>query len=184
MSDPLAPLIPRIAAGDRTAFAELYRATETSVFKFIRSRLNDPFGAADILHDTYMDVWKAAGRFEGRSKVTTWIMGIAHRKVIDAYRRGGRTVLTDETPEMEDDAPSPEACLASAEEAEHVRHCLGKLKDEHRTAISLAFYEDMTYGEIAEVTGAPEGTIKTRVFHAKKLLMHCLSALVQRGATA
>ena len=55
-----------------------------------------------------------------------------------------------------------------------MRHCLGTLKDEHRSAISFAFYDDMTYGEIAEATGVPEGTVKTRVFHAKKLLLRCL----------
>jgi len=184
MNDPLAPLMPRIAKGDRDAFSELYRETQTSVFRFVNSRLNDPFGAADILHDTYLDVWKAAGKFEGRSKVTTWIIGIAHRKVIDAFRKSSKTTLTDETPDMADDAPSPEACLTATEEAGHVQHCLKTLSDEHRAAINLAFYEDMTYVEIAEVTGIPEGTIKTRVFHAKKLLMRCLSGLVQRGATS
>lgn len=184
MADPLLPLIRRIGDGDKDALAELYTATERQVFRFILSRLNDSFAASDVLHETYMDVWKAASRFEGRAKVTTWIFGIAHRKVIDVYRKGARTHLTDETPDMADDAPAGEACLAAAEEAVHVKHCLGQLSDEHRTAMTLAFYEDMAYGEIAAATGVPEGTIKTRIFHAKKLMLRCLSALVQRGATA
>ncbi len=65
-----------------------------------------------------------------------------------------------------------------------MRYCLGTLKDDHRTAISLAFYEDMTYAEIAEVAGVPEGTIKTRVFHAKKLLMRCLPGRIERRVPA
>ena len=177
-------MMTAIAGGDKQALASLYRVLETPVFRFIRSRLNDHFEAGDILHDVFIEVWRSAGRFEGRSKVQTWIFGIAYRKVIDAHRRRGRVDVTDEFPDAADDGPDPEACLASAEEAEHVRHCLGTLKDDHRAAIAMAFYEDMTYGEIAEVAGVPEGTIKTRVFHAKKLLMRCLEQLVGRRVPA
>lgn len=177
-------LLSAVAGGDKQALAALYRALEQPVFRFIRSRLNDPFEAGDILHDVFMEVWRSAGRFEGRSKVQTWIFGIAYRKVIDVHRKRGRTDLTDEFPDTADDAPDAEACLAAGQEAEHVRHCLGQLKDDHRSAVSMAFYDDMTYAEIAEVAGVPEGTIKTRIFHAKKLLLRCLSALVDRRAPA
>lgn len=177
-------MMTAIAGGDKHALASLYKALETPVFRFIRSRLNDPFEAGDILHDVFIEVWRSAGRFEGRSKVKTWIFGIAYRKVIDAHRRRGRVDVTDEFPDEADDSPDPESCLAGAEEAAHVRHCLSGLKDEHRSAISMAFYEDMTYGEISEVAGVPEGTIKTRVFHAKKLLLRCLEQLVGRKVPA
>lgn len=177
-------LMSAIADGDKQALAALYRALEKPVFRFIRSRLNDPFESSDVLHDVFMDVWRSAGRFEGRSKVQTWIFGIAYRKVIDVHRRRGRMDVTDDIPDTADDSPDAEACLASSEEAEHVRHCLGTLKDDHRSAIGLAFYEDMTYAEIAEVQGVPEGTIKTRVFHAKKLLMRCLEGLIGRRVPA
>ena len=173
-----------IAGGDKHALAALYRALETPVFRFIRSRLNDPFAAGDILHDVFMEVWRSAGRFEGRSKVQTWIFGIAYRKVIDAHRRRGRVDVTDEFEDQIDDSPDAETCLVASQEADHVRHCLGTLKDEHRATIAMAFYEDMTYGEIAEASGVPEGTVKTRVFHAKKLLMRCLEGLVGRRVPA
>jgi RNA polymerase sigma factor (sigma-70 family) len=144
--------------------------------------LNDPFESSDILHDVFIEVWRSAGRFEGRSKVQTWIFGIAYRKVIDRHRKAGRTRLSDETPEIIDDADSAETCLVASQEAEQVRHCMTKLSDEHRSAISLAFWEDMNYREIADVCDTAEGTIKTRIFHAKKLLMRCLSGL-SLGAT-
>ncbi|MBO6626337.1 MULTISPECIES: RNA polymerase sigma factor [Paracoccaceae] len=179
-----AALLTRMADGDRQALAALYRALEKPVFRFIRSRLNDPFEAGDILHDVFMEVWRSAGRFEGRSKVQTWIFGIAYRKVIDAHRKRGRTDLVGDVPDSADEGPDAETCLAAGQEAEHVRHCLGTLKDDHRAAISMAFYDDMTYGEIAEIAGVPEGTIKTRIFHAKKLLMRCLSGRVARRAPA
>ena len=182
--DPHAQNLTQIAHGDKTALAALYRALEKPVYRFILSRLNDPFESSDILHDVFMEVWKSAGRFEGRSKVQTWIFGIAYRKVIDLHRKRGRVYLTDEVPETIDDSADTEACIASGQEAVHVRHCLETLKDDHRSAISLAFYEDMTYAEIAEVAGVPEGTIKTRIYHAKKLLLRCLSGLVERGVPA
>ncbi|MEJ5219947.1 sigma-70 family RNA polymerase sigma factor [Cognatishimia sp. D5M38] len=172
-------LIARIAQQDRTALAELYRALEKPVYRFIQSRLNDPFESSDILHDVFIEVWRSASRFEGRSKVQTWIFGIAYRKVIDRHRKAGRTDLTDETPDLVDDSANPEACLAAGQEAEHVQHCLGTLSDEHRSAISLAFWQDMSYREIAEVAKTAEGTIKTRIFHAKKLLMRCLSGRLE-----
>ncbi len=171
----------QIAGGDRQALAELYRALEKPVYRFLQSKLNDPFESADVLHDVFIEVWRSASKFEGRSKVQTWIMGIAYRKAIDVHRKRGRMTVTDDIPEMADDSPDAVACLTAGQEAEHVRHCIETLKEDHRSAITLAFFQDMAYGEIAEVVGVPEGTIKTRIFHAKKLLMRCLSGRVERG---
>jgi RNA polymerase sigma-70 factor (ECF subfamily) len=125
-----------------------------------------------------------AGSFEGRSQVRTWIFGIAYRKVIDAHRKRGRVDLTEDVPETGEMAESAETGFAAAQEAGHLRFCLDRLSDDHRTAISLAFYEDMTCAQIAEVVGVPEGTIKSRLFHARKLLQHCLEGRMGRRAVA
>ena len=180
-----AALIKAIAAGDRQALAGLYRSLEKPVYRFILSRLNDPFEAHDILHDVFLEIWRVAGAFEGRSAVKTWVMGIAFRKVIDRLRRSGRMEMPDEMPDSIDEAVDTEACIAAAEEAEHLRHCLDTLSGEQRSAVSLVFYDDMGYGEVASVIGVPEGTVKTRVFHAKKLLLRCLEGrLGRRGVRA
>ena len=184
MSDDLAPLLPRVGKGDKTALATLYRALETPLYRFIRSRLNDPHEAADLLHDVFIEVWRSADRFEGRSQVKTWVFGIAYRKVIDSFRKSGRVDLPGEVPEQIDETADAEACVLAVQEAAHVRHCMDQLGTDHRAAVALAFYEDMSYSQIAEVVDAPEGTIKTRVYHAKKLLMRCLSGLIDRGAPA
>ncbi len=182
MSTELA-LIKRIADGDRQALAELYRLMEKPVYRFILSRLNDPFESSDILHDVFLEVWRSAGRFEGRSKLQTWIFGIAYRKVIDRHRKAGRSTLTDTADEnIADDAATAESCVVAAQDAEQVQHCLSTLSDDHRSAISLAFWEDMSYREIADVCKTAEGTIKTRIFHAKKLLLRCLSAFMERAS--
>jgi len=177
-------LIKRIANGDKLALAELYRLMEKPVYRFIQSRLNDPFESNDILHDVFMEVWRSADRFEGRSKLQTWIFGIAYRKVIDRHRKAGRTSLTDAPDEnIADEADSAESCMMASQDATQVQHCLSELSDDHRSAITLAFWDDMNYREIAEVCKTAEGTIKTRIFHAKKLLLRCLSGLME-GASA
>jgi RNA polymerase sigma factor (sigma-70 family) len=179
----LAGLLQRTGKSDREAFTALYQALERPVFRFILSKLNDPHEAADILNEVFMEIWRTAGRFEGRSTAKTWIFGIAYRKTMDHFRKTRRVTVSDDIPEQEDEGPDALTCLAAAEEAEHIRHCLGTLSLDHRAAVELAFYEDLSYPEIARITGAPEGTIKTRVFHAKKLLLLCLG-LRMKGALA
>ncbi|MEO0342368.1 MAG: RNA polymerase sigma factor [Pseudomonadota bacterium] len=171
-------LMQSIGSGDQAALAGLYRALERPVYKFILSKLNDPAEAHDILHEVFMDVWKAAPSFEGRSTVKTWIFGIAYRKTMDHFRKHSRVSVTDDMPEQIDESPDAASCLAASQESAHVKHCMGELKAEHRSAVELAFFEDMSYGQISEVAGVPEGTIKTRIYHAKKLLMRCLQGRI------
>lgn len=175
-------LMRQIAKGDKRAFAKLYRELETPTLRFIQSRLNDPFEANDILHDVFMEIWRSAGKFEGRSMVRTWVFGIAYRKTMDAFRKKKRVEVWSDIPEQPDPSESADMVLNATQEARHLRSCIDCLSSEHRLAISLAFYEDMTYEEIAEVAGVPSGTIKSRVFHAKKLLLQCLKARVARQA--
>lgn len=92
-------------------------------------------------------------------------------------RRGARTVLAEPDDTVPDTAPDPEALAAAASDAARVRDCLDKLSDTHRSAIHLAFYQELPYAEIAAIEEVPVGTIKTRVMHAKRLLMQCLGAL-------
>lgn len=174
-------LLARVGEGDREAFGDLYRALEKPVHNFITSRLNDSSQSNDLLHDVFIDIWKGAARFEGRSTVKTWVFGIAYRKVMDVFRKGGRMIYVAEVPGQIDDSPSAEQSLFAAQKAEYVQKCLGELKPEHRTAIELAFFQDFGYREIAEIIGAPEGTIKTRVFYAKKVLLHCLKKHIDPG---
>ena len=174
-------LVRQIAQGDKQAFARLYRDLEGQTLRFIQSKMNDPFEANDILHEVFLEVWRSAGRFEGRSMVRTWVFGIAYRKVIDVFRKGGRTVLLGEDmPEQIDPAQSADELVNAVQEAGHLHYCLGRLSTEQRLAVSLAFYEDLSYDEIAEIAAVPAGTVKSRVFHAKKNLLTCMKSRVKR----
>ena len=171
-----AGLIARVGAGDKAAMKALYERHSDALYRFIRTRLRDPFEAADVMQEVFLEIWRSAGRFEGRSAPRTWIFGIARNKAIDRVRGSARLVAGDPDPDVPDDAPDPEAVAAAASDAARVRDCIRGLSDSHRSAIHLAFYDDRPYSEIAEIEGVPVGTVKTRILHAKRLLMRCLAA--------
>lgn len=175
-SDDPRILIERVAKGDEEAFAALYRLLEARVYRFILSKLNDSFEAAEILNETFLEVWRSAGNYQGRSKPTTWIFGIAYHKVMDRYRKQKPEILTDPALlEQVDESADQAATLEALEEGGHLRFCLDELKPAMRAVMELAFFEDLPYREIAEVVDCPEGTVKTRIFHAKEALRHCLT---------
>lgn len=174
MTDDLEELVRRMADGDRAAFDRFYRALQAPLYRFIRSRLNDPFHAADIHHDVFLDAWRGAGRFQGAASARSWLFAIAWRKVADHFRKDGRLAGEDELPDLPDDSPDMAHCMIAAQESAILHQCLAALKPAHRDAIELTLLRDMSYREVALITGAPEGTVKTRVHHAKQLLLRCL----------
>ncbi|MGH6947296.1 MAG: sigma-70 family RNA polymerase sigma factor [Kiloniellales bacterium] len=172
-------LLRRIAQGDQSALAEFYRAFEGQVYRFVLSRLNDPFEASDIVNGVMMEVWRGAARFQGRSKVSTWLLGIARHKIIDRQRkRHGKDMEELDETLVDESATDPAQALAAVEEAEILRRCLEELSEAQREVVHLAFFEDLSYSEIAQIVERPEGTIKTRVFHAKRVLQDCVTRLM------
>jgi len=121
-----------------------------------------------------IDVWRNAERFEGRSSLKTWIFSIAKNKSIDRNRKHSRIKYSDEVIEMEDESLNPSEALAVSQDAETIREAVKQLKPDHQRAIYLSYFEDLTYREIAVIEGCPEGTIKTRILHAKKNLRHIM----------
>ncbi len=173
----LGALLERIAGGDQRALEHFYFQFQRRVYAYAQARVGDPHLAAEILNEVMMEVWKSAGRFEGRSKVQTWLLGIAHHKVVDRLRkRSGPEVVELDDQLADDKDVSIERALAGTQDAERLQRCLDGLSDEHRQVMHLAFVEDLPYGEIAEIADVPLGTIKTRMFHARKLLKRCLGA--------
>ena len=169
-------LLRRVGAGDRAALKALYERHSDALHRFVRYRLRDPFEAGDVVQEVFLEIWRSAVRFEGRAAPRTWIFGIARNKAVDRMRGGAREVtLAEPGIEVADEAPDPEAVVAAASDAAQLRSCLAKLSDSHRSAIHLAYYEELPYGEIAAIEGVPVGTVKTRVMHAKRLLRHCLA---------
>lgn len=173
-------LVQRVAQGDKQAMKTLYELYSGPAFHFVRNWLADPHEASDIVHETMLEVWRRAGRFEGRSAVKSWIFSIARNKSIDRNRKGARTIYTDIDPDIVDDTPDPEELMAASQNSEALRGCIQALSETHRTVIHLAFFQDMPYQQIAEIEDCPVGTVKTRILHAKKLLMRCITLKAKR----
>ena len=171
-------LLEKIVHGDERAMQAFYKEFQGPVFAFAVSRLRNEFDANETTNEVMMEVWKSASRFEGRSSVKTWLLGIANFKVIDCLRKRKRYFaeeLDDESAAELESADLPvQELLMAIDDAELVRLCLEKLSDRHSQIVHLVFYEDLSYPEIAELIDCPEGTVKTRVFHAKQKMMDCL----------
>lgn len=179
MTDDSVALLQTIAQGSEPALRGFYNAHHGRVYAFALKRLKNPAEAADVLNEVMLEVWRSASRYEGRSKVTTWLLGIANHKVIDTLRKRGRHSAEELDFEPIDENQSTVLdALAGAEDAGRVRECIAQLSDAHRAVVHLAFFEDLSYGEIAQVADIPEGTVKTRMYHAKQLLKRCLSKLL------
>ncbi|MGF1543326.1 MAG: RNA polymerase sigma factor [Parvularculaceae bacterium] len=162
--------------GDKGAMKAIYEAFADPIARFARSRGADPVEAADVAHETLLEAWRVAARFEGRSSVKSWMFGIARNKTVDRLRKAARERVAEPDENAPDDAPDAEQVMAALQEGARLRRCIADLSPPHRTAIQLAFYEELSYAEIAEIEDCPVGTVKTRIHHAKKLLMRCLTA--------
>lgn len=178
----LTGLVRHVAQGQRDALAELYRQVERPIYAFALSRLGNPDAAGDLLHEVMLAVWKQAGSFGGRSRALTWILGITHHKIVDSLRRAGRWQAEPPDEALGDDAPSPHDLAALDQRKDAVREAVASLPDHHRQVVHLAFFEDLSYPEVARILDIPEGTVKTRMFHAKKALLRRLRAHVEGGA--
>jgi len=125
----------------------------------------------------FLDIWRNAGRFEGRSQVSTWIFAIARYKAVAALRRRTNDPLDDEMVcEIPDSADTPEMILQKQNESAVLRQYLTQLSPAHREIIDLVYYHEKSVAEVAEIIGAPQNTVKTRMFHARKRLATLLEA--------
>lgn len=182
-NDPNAiALLQGIAARQESAMAAFYRHFQARVFRFAHTRVNDYFAAADILNEVMLEVWRVAGTYESRARVTTWLFSITHHKVVDYLRRNRRHVAEPLDFDLVDEAPAAqtEALISAASDRQALQEALLKLSAEHREILHLAFFEDMGYADIAQVIGVPEGTVKSRVFHARNQLKQALANTVVR----
>ena len=176
-------LIGRIATGDRLAMQVLFARHHVRVYRFVLRFVGDPTTAEDLISEVFLDVWRQASRFEGRSAVSTWLLAIARFKALSALRRKPDEELDEETAAaIEDQSDDPEVAVQKKDKSEILRKCLTALSPEHREIIDLVYYHEKSVEEVAEIVGIPENTVKTRMFYARKRLAELLKAAgVERG---
>ncbi len=163
--------IARIAEQDRTALKLLYDRYAPRVFRFVIRMMKDEARAQELVNDVMMEIWKSAAKFEGRSAVSTWILGIARFRTLNAVR-GYKPDLVglDESPEQEDHSSDVSQVKSMEQLRVLLRQALDRLSVEHREVVELTFFHGYSYPEIAAILDCPENTVKTRMFHARNKL--------------
>jgi RNA polymerase sigma-70 factor (ECF subfamily) len=180
-STPDEVLIGRIANGDRLAMQVLFARYHVRVFRFVVRLVRDETNAVDVISEVFLDVWRQAGRFEGRSTVATWLLAIARFKAISALRRR-RDEELDAAGAMEEPTDDPGMALEKKDKSAMIRKCLLGLSVEHREIIDLVYYHEKSVKEVAEIVRIPENTVKTRMFYARRRLAELLkSEGIERG---
>ena len=168
-------LIGRIASGDRLAMQVLFARHHVRVYRFLLRLVRSEATAEDLVSDVFLDVWRQAGKFEGRSAVSTWMLSIARFKALSALRRKPEEELDQETAAaIEDQSDNPETTLAKKDKGALLRECLTRLSADHREIIDLVYYHEKSVEEVAAIVGIPEATVKTRMFYARKKLSELL----------
>lgn len=177
----LARLMARVALQDRTAFEQVYRLTCDHLLGLAHGILNRRDRAEDVLQEAFMSVWYNAASYNpGIATPMTWLINIVRNKSIDKLRSGkgerAATVeLDDEAMQVADEhTPSPQQLLDESLTRVHIDQCMAGLAPTQRQAIALAYYRGLVHTEIAEMLGAPLGTVKAWVRRGIDRLKSCL----------
>jgi RNA polymerase sigma-70 factor, ECF subfamily len=176
-------LIGLVAKGDKDAMRVLFARHNLRVFRFLIRMVGNEATAEDLLNEVFVHVWRTADRFEARSQVSTWILGIARYKALTALRSRTFDELDEEAAEaIEDTADDPEVAVQKAERSALLQSCLSQLSSAHRQVVDLVYYHEQSIEEVAQIIGVPQNTVKTRVFHARKRIAELMAAQgVQRA---
>jgi RNA polymerase sigma-70 factor, ECF subfamily len=178
-------LIERIAAGDRTAMNVLYTRHNARVYRFILRFVGNGAVAEELVNEVFLGVWRSAGKFEGRSQVSTWLLALARHQALDARGRRSTVPLDDDALALvEDPAANAEAIVDRKNTGSILRNCLAQLPPIHREIIDLVYYHGKTIDDAAAIIGIKQGTVKTRMFYARRRLAELLRARGIVGASA
>jgi RNA polymerase sigma-70 factor (ECF subfamily) len=161
-------LLASVADGSSAALETLFSRHQAVVYRFVLRLTKNPSIAEEAVNEVFLDVWRGAGKFEGRCKVSTWLLAIARHKALAAFRNGKESQLDEcAASTIEDSADNPEVSLVKQECGTLVRHCLDQLSAAQRQIIELYYMRGRSVPEVATLVGIPAGTVKTRMFYAR-----------------
>lgn len=176
-SEQLKAALLSSAQGDKVAFARLYSAISSKLFGVILRIHNNRSVAEEILQEVFINIWNHAADYDpSRAEPMAWLCTIARNRTLDFLRRAQ---ITDElTEDMEAVIESPDAGPAelylAGQNARALSQCLGQLESRQREAINLAYFSDLSHGELAERLTLPLGTVKTWIRRGLDKLRTCL----------
>ncbi|MBT2493516.1 ECF RNA polymerase sigma factor SigK [Streptomyces sp. ISL-96] len=168
----------KVAQGDRDAFTGMFHAVSEPVFGVVCGVLRDRAMSEEVSQEVLVEVWRTAPRYNpGRGSVITWVLTMAHRRAVDRVRSEQATSSREERAarlargtEFDEVAEEVEVRMESAA----VRACLRGLSELQRQSVTLAYYQGLTYREVAERLAQPLGTIKSRMRDGLIRLRDCL----------
>lgn len=172
-------LLREVARGSETAMEALYERYGTACYRLARRVLADAHLAEDVVQQVFLTLWQGSGYDPSRGSLSTWLLGVTHNKAVDMVRREERRRAERLGPAQEEIAaatPGPDEVAWESLRALQAREALRTLSGEHREVLLLAYYGGFTQSEIAEMTGLPLGTVKSRTLHAMRRLRSALAS--------
>lgn len=169
-----------IGRGDKQAFNALYSERNHGMVSYATGLLaGDSCAAEDVVNEAFFAIWAQASRFNASGSAEGWIRRIVRNKAIDWVRKQRETSMTSTlesqiSNETADSSLDPFEVAAKSGAKVQLHRALVQLSVEHREAIWLCYFEELPLSEIAEIAGCPENTVKTRLFHARKILAHLI----------
>lgn len=175
-------LLQRVATKDKVAFEALYERYNSQLSRYLTRLVRRPELVEEIINDTMFVVWEKAAGFEGRSKVSTWVTGIAYLKGIKALDR--LKTMPEQRAEN----------LGEVDELEEKTNIINRLglddwlssgldliSEDQRSVVELTYFSGYSYQEIADIMHCPVNTVKTRMFHARRRLAKLLPRLEEQN---
>jgi RNA polymerase sigma-70 factor, ECF subfamily len=191
MAEPSPALVKRAQAGDREALSALVQSQQTYVYSIAMSLMHNPADAADMTQEAFVRLLRSLGTYRAETKFTTWLYRLVTNICLDGLRRRGRPIESLDEPastQAGEDAQTagerladhdrwtqPEEEIALRESASEVRAALGSLPAAQRLALTLHYFEDLRYEDIAETMGLPLNTVKSHIRRGKERLALVLS---------
>lgn len=163
-------LLERIRRGDESSFEELYRAYHPRLTRFLTNLVRRPQLVEEVLNDTMMVVWERANSFNGDSKLSTWIFAIAYRKAMKGLRKQQDPIDDPDAENRICPDPDPEEVSGRDRRRKLLFRAMDDLSAAHRAVVELTYFHELNYEEIAGILDCPVGTVKTRMFHARRQL--------------
>lgn len=164
-----AVLLAALHEGDRRALREIYDRHAAWLLLRLQRRCADRGLVDEVVQDTFVAVWRSAGRYDGRGEVAAWIWGIGVRRLVDALRRSPSSALVPEVPDHRVEISAEERVLLGVEYGD-LGGALDRLSPELRAVVEATVLDGLTTREAARLLGIPQGTVKTRMKRARTLL--------------
>ena len=163
-------LIERVRGRELAAFERLYRLYQPRLTRFLSNVVQRPQVLEEVVDDTMMVVWQRPDSFHGGSKLSTWIFAIAYRKALKGLKRCDDPIDDPEAPNRACEGDSPEDSSENVRRRDLIAEAMKELSPAHRAVVDLTYYHELDYNEIATILDCPVGTVKTRMFHARRQL--------------